>query len=147
MDRKVVANEVLIPEMGRLLAEGREVEFQPKGSSMLPFIRGERDSVVMLRRPTVAVGDIVLARVSSGFVMHRVFAIDGENLTLMGDGNVRGTETCRRDDVLGTVTAIIRDGQSCPPGDGRFWRTLLPIRRYLLAIIRRLPKYKNKKTI
>ena len=144
MDKQVVANDVLIPELGRLLAEGLEVEFQPKGRSMLPFIRGDRDSVVMRKFPEVSVGDIVLARASGHFVLHRVFSVEGDVLTLMGDGNIRGTETCRRGDVLGTVTAIIRSGRPHAPGNGRLWRTLLPVRRYLLAVIRRLPWYRTE---
>ena len=57
----------------------------------------------------------------------------------MGDGNIAGTERCTVADVLGTVTEIIRpDGRRRAPGRARFWRALKPVRRYLLAIYKRL---------
>ena len=87
----------------------------------------------------VDVGDMVLVRTGGRYILHRIIAIDGEALTLMGDGNIRGTEQCTPEDVLGTVVAIERNGKKKKPGDGRFWRLIKPVRRYILAIYRRLP--------
>lgn len=57
-----VPNSVLLPEVERLLREGRRVTLRTRGHSMLPFIVGGRDSVV-LRPPTLPLqpGRIVLA--------------------------------------------------------------------------------------
>lgn len=44
-----VPNEILVPEIGRLLKEGKEVRFTPTGVSMRPFIEGGRDSVILRR--------------------------------------------------------------------------------------------------
>lgn len=139
MVSKVISNEILFPEVDEMLREGREVEFRPKGSSMLPFIRGDVDSVVLVRKYSVEAGDIVLARVGSRYILHRVIRVEGEKITMMGDGNVRGTESCTAADVLGTVVQIVRpSGKACTPGKGRFWKALRPVRRYLLAIYRRI---------
>lgn len=139
MDKKTVPNDILIPEIGKLLSEGREVELRPKGNSMLPFIRQEKDSVVLLKKPGVEVGDIVLAKTGGRFVLHRVYKMEGTALTLMGDGNVAGTERCTVDDVLGTVIRIVRPGgKSVIPSKGMLWKALKPIRRYLLAFYRRI---------
>lgn len=139
MDKKTVPNDILIPEIGKLLAEGREVELRPKGNSMLPFIRQEKDSVVLLKKPDVEVGDIVLAKTGGRFVLHRVYKREGTALTLMGDGNVCGTESCTKEDVLGTVIKIIRPGgKSVVPSKGKLWKALKPVRRYLLAFYRRI---------
>ena len=54
-------------------------------------------------------------------------------------GNITGTEQCTLDDVLGTVVAIEKDGKTVIPGKGRFWYKIKPLRRYILAIYRRLP--------
>ena len=139
MDKRTVANEILLEEAAALMLEGREVTFTPLGNSMLPFIRGGKDAVRLRKNPSVAIGDIILVRLPGRYVLHRLIHMDGDRLTLMGDGNIAGTETCTTGDVLGTVTAILRDGKEIIPGDGRFWRRLLPIRRYILAIYRRLP--------
>lgn len=122
-----------------MLREGREVEFRPKGSSMLPFIRGDVDSVVLVRKDSVEAGDIVLARVGTRYILHRVIRVEGEKITMMGDGNVRGTESCTAADVLGTVVQIVRpSGKARTPGKGRLWKAIRPVRRYLLAIYRRI---------
>ena len=142
MEKRILPNDILLAEAGALLAEGRDVELLVKGNSMLPFLHNERDSVRLRKLDTVAKGDIVLAQISPGnYVLHRVRAVDGEKLTLMGDGNVRGTERCTRADVLGTAVEFIRpDGTRRKPGRGRCWAVLRPIRRYLLYLYRKIVK-------
>ena len=142
-DHKVIVpNDILLEEVRRLLAEGKEVILLTKGQSMTPFIRGERDSVAMIRKPDVCVGDIVLAKVEGErYVLHRVIKREGERLTLMGDGNIRGHEHCTCDLVAGTVTRIIKpSGREIKPRDGRFWRALLPMRRIIIGVWRRVVK-------
>lgn len=139
MDKRVVANEVLLEDAAALMQEGREVTIRPLGSSMLPFIRGGRDSVRLKKMPSVAVGDMLLVRLEGPrYVLHRLIQKDGDRLTLMGDGNLTGTESCTEADVLGTVTAIERGTRVVVPGNGRWWRVLKPFRRYILGIYRRL---------
>lgn len=138
MDKRTFPNEVLLEEAAGLLNEGREVCFTPKGNSMLPFIRGGKDSVVLKKLPTVSVGDIVLVRLPGRYVLHRVVAINNEELTLMGDGNIRGTEQGSLPDVMGTVTSIRKGERNVVPGKGRLWRAIKPLRRYILALYRRL---------
>ena len=107
--RKVILpNSVMLGEVSRLLDEGHSVVIMTKGSSMSPFIRGERDSVRLLRRPSVEVGDIVLSLLpTKRYVLHRVLALDGDNVTLKGDGNLDATESCTLGDIRGTVEAIL----------------------------------------
>ena len=86
------------------------------------------------------VGDIVLARLAGPrYVLHRVVDRNRSLLTLMGDGNLRGTESCTRDDVIGVVTTI----NGVPPGDGLMWRYLKPFRRILLAVYKRVNRLKS----
>ena len=140
MKKMIVPNEILLAEADDLLSKGIEVVLMTKGNSMLPFIRGEKDSVNLKRFGAVEVGDIVLARIApQRYVLHRIFAIDGDVVTLMGDGNLVGTESCRLGDILGTVTEIIRPGGSRKRvTSGALWRKLLPVRRYLLWIYRKI---------
>ena len=142
MEKRILPNEILLAEAGALLAEGRDVELLVKGNSMLPFLHDEQDSVRLRKLETVEKGDIVLALIAPGrYVLHRVRKLEGERLTLMGDGNIRGTEGCTRSDVLGTAIELIGpDGTLRRPGNGRLWAALRPIRRYLLFIYRRLRK-------
>ena len=139
MDKRTVANEILLEEAAALMEEGREVTFTPLGSSMLPFIRGGRDAVRMCKKDSVEVGDMTLVRLGGRYVLHRVIALEGDRVTLMGDGNLSGTESCTLQDVMGTVVAIQRGKREVKPGNGKLWRTVLkPFRRYILAIYRRI---------
>ena len=138
-----IANDILIPELARLMATGKEVRFTPSGVSMRPYIEGDRDSVIlapMNRAPRV--GDILLAQVetlcgSKTYVLHRLIRIEGEMLVLQGDGNLAGEERCNAADIIGRVIAI-----ESPKGRrklltrGRLWYALRQLRKYLLKIYR-----------
>lgn len=141
----VIPNRILLGEVSSLLAEGKEVILMTKGNSMLPFIVGDRDSVRLKSMPEVNVGDVVLARIAEGhYVLHRIIKIDGQNVTLMGDGNIKGTEQCTLADICGTALAVIRPkGREYDPRSAssmrqaRAWRRMLPFRRIILGIYRR----------
>lgn len=138
--QKTIANDILLAEVGRLLAEGHKVELKTKGNSMLPFIVGDRDSVLLCRHEILAPGDIVLAEIKPGtYVLHRIYDIQGDRVTLMGDGNIRGTEHCMSQHILGTVELILKaDGRKIAPGKAFAWKRLLPLRRIILGIYRRI---------
>lgn len=141
MRKVLIPNEVILSEMARQLDEGRDVIMTPKGVSMLPFIRGEKDSVLLRKTSPLYVGDIVLVNFNGTFLMHRIISINGTRITLMGDGHLQGTETGRISDVLGTVIEIIRpNGRHVKPKKGRIWVRLLPVRKYLLKIYRKWNK-------
>ena len=135
-------NEILLEEVATLLDEGREVEIMSKGTSMLPFIVGGRDSVILRKEESGChkPGDIVLARRSPGnYVLHRIIGVGGEKITLRGDGNVFGTETVGRKDILGRVIAVVKpSGRKHVPGNAYLWRQMPPfVRRCFLALYRR----------
>jgi len=144
MESQVISNDVIFEAARRMVNEGRDVEFKPKGTSMLPFIKGEVDSVLLRKTGDMDPGYIVLAKIGERYIMHRVIERDGDHLTLMGDGNIRGTEKCLTSDVIGTVVEIIKpSGKRVKPSMGKLWKALLPFRRVLLAVYRRLPGIRN----
>lgn len=147
MNRIVLPNEIMLGEVSQLLAEGRQVVIMTKGLSMLPFIRGGSDSVVLEKRGSVNRGDIVLAELMDGrYVLHRVLGVNGEDVRLKGDGNLAGTERCLLSDVQGTVVAIQHgSGKVSDPlspealEKWRWWHgTPRGIRRIILGITRRI---------
>ena len=120
------------------LKDGKVIALVPQGISMLPFIKGGVDQVYLLKKEKVAVGDIVLVEYHGKHILHRVYAVDGEKITLMGDGNLEGTEQVAADEVMGTVVDIVHNGRHLKPKKAWLWRHLLPMRRYLLKIHRKL---------
>lgn len=141
-----VSNTALIPEVVRLINEGHTVTIPLRGQSMRPFLEDGRDKALLAASGVPRVGDPVLAEVMPGrYVLHRIVAVNGDDITLRGDGNI-GTERCRATDILASVTGFYRKGRkTLDRTDGIKWRVyswiwmhLLPVRRYLLAIYRRL---------
>ncbi len=145
MDRIVLPNDVLLNEVAQLLGEGREVVITPKGRSMLPFIRGEVDQIKLRQPDGLRVGDIVLAYFGNHYVLHRIVAINGEKVVLMGDGNLKGTEQGDRSEVVGKVVEIITpDLRQHKPGKAWLWRHTLFFRKYLLKVYRKWNKLINR---
>ena len=149
-----VANDILIPELARLLNEQKEVRFTPSGVSMRPFIEGDKDSVILapMNRPP-KVGDILLAQVETmcgnkTYVLHRLVRIENHQspitnhqspilYVLQGDGNLSGEECCNAADIIGRVVAIeTPNGRRKLLTRGRLWYTLRPLRKWLLKIYR-----------
>ena len=138
-------NEI-IEEAVRLVREGVNVTLPVNGYSMLPFIIGGKESVILHRPGLIDVGDVVLAWVDGNrYVVHRIIKLDYDRVTLMGDGNVRGTEHCLLKDVKARVTHVVDAKDKTHYLYNRWrmlgakvWYWLRPIRRYLLAIYRRL---------
>lgn len=148
MRKLIISNNLLFDEVCRLLEEDRQVSILAKGNSMLPFIRGNHDSVLLERVPAeLHKGDIVLFKTEGRYILHRILRIDGENITLMGDGNLQGQEHCRHKDVVGKAVRILPPGEKAidcnAPGErrkARIWLMLRPLRRYLLGCYRRIYK-------
>lgn len=143
--RKEIPNKVLLGLARDMIREGHTATISVKGYSMRPFLEHQRDRVILDAPVGLKEGDAVLAEIAPDhYVLHRIIALDGERVTLMGDGNVRGTESCRLGDVAGVVTHYLRPNRTLQAADPklqrriRLWRRLLPVRRYLLFIYKAL---------
>ena len=129
-------NEI-IEEAIRLVREGVSVTLPVNGNSMLPFIQGPG---------LIDVGDVVLAWVDGcRYVVHRIIRINGDRVTLMGDGNLAGTEHCTLNDIKAIATHVVDAKERTHylynrwrKSAAKIWFRLRPMRRYLLAIYRRL---------
>lgn len=142
-----IENNILIPEMARLLSEGKEVRFTPSGVSMRSFIEGDRDSVIVApfaNSQAPKIGQIVLAKTensdNSVYVLHRIIGITKDGLfRLQGDGNLSGEELCRPSNIYGFVRRIESpSGRAKLLTHGCLWRLLKPARKWLLKLYRHL---------
>lgn len=107
-----VSIEVLIPLFRERLAAGQSVRFSPKGTSMLPMLRQDRDSVVLSPLPErLKKYDLPLYRRENGqYVLHRVIRV-GTTYTCMGDNQFVPEPGLRHDQMIGLVTAFSRKGK------------------------------------
>lgn len=145
--RVILPNAVMLKEVRDFLEQGHSVTIMTKGCSMSPFIRGERDSVELVKRETVVPGDIVLAHLGGGhYVLHRVNSIDGDKVVLKGDGNLDATEQCSLSDICGTATLILKGDKPRFRCDSAWFKRASRrwvsaprlVRRYCLGIYRRI---------
>ena len=136
----------VVPSAIMFVEEGREVVLPVDGRSMLPFIVGGRDSVVLHKCGALRRGDIVLAKtIEKGYVIHRIDSIGSDGVyALLGDGNLAMREHCHSDDIKAVATHVVTpDGRRTPLNEGwnrfagKIWRLLLPVRRYLLWIYKK----------
>ncbi|MBQ3766235.1 MAG: S24/S26 family peptidase [Bacteroidales bacterium] len=151
MEKMVVDNDTFFADVLQVLEQGRRVTIPVKGYSMLPFIRGGKDLVVLEKAGAdLKRDDIVLFHMGPAeggrYVMHRILSVDGDAVDIMGDGVPKNHEHVRRNQILAKAVEILRGGKR--PVDPyspreirkvRFWQRIRPVRRYLLFAYRHLP--------
>ena len=147
----VIDNDAFFADVLTVLDQGKRVTIPVKGYSMLPFIRGGKDLVVLEKAGDVLkADDIVLFHIGptngGRYVMHRILSIDGDKVDIMGYGVPYNHEHVRRSQILAKAVEIVRAGKHpvdpYAPGQLRlvhFWQWLRPVRRYILFIYRHLP--------
>ena len=102
-----------------LLEKTGVIVYTNKGVSMMPLLRQDRDLMVIERKGSERCKkyDAVLFRRpgSQGvYVLHRILRVnDDGTYWIVGDNCVTG-ETVREENVLGILTAVVRDGKNIP---------------------------------
>lgn len=141
-----VNNAEFLPAVISFIEEGHTATISLRGVSMRPFLEDGRDKALLGKPSDIKVGDAVLAEISpSRYVLHRVWKIKGENVTLLGDGNLT-PEHCHLSDIRAKALGFYRKKRDNFDSVDSYkwkvysfiWTRLFPIRRYLLFIHRRL---------
>lgn len=129
-------NDILLKEVCQMLAQGKSVKLRAKGNSMLPFIRGDSDTLLLSPPTTLRKGDIVLAKIENDtYIIHRIIKINKHSILLAGDNNLFQQEKCDKANIFGTVNALIRNSKkhklTTPTSRllALIWYNLLPLRR------------------
>ena len=127
--KKSIPNEILLPEVARLIKEGHTVTITVRGNSMNPFLVDRRDRVTLgdFTTEQLQPGVAVLARdLTERIVFHRIIRRNGNILILQGDGNLMRKD--KRYTADGKVWKLY----------SYWWMKLNPARRWLLALFRRI---------
>ncbi len=133
--KRTISNFSAFSQARDLLLGGESVKIRVRGQSMLPFFQsGSTILLRPIREEDFKVGNVVLAEAGKKkFVVHRIYRIDRNQVTLLGDGNLIGTETMPRNKVYGIVDCSWLHLQLAA-----LWRILRPLRRYPLAVLKRI---------
>ena len=101
---------------------------------MLPFFRsGSTITLRPVQANDIRKYNVVMADAGHAFVVHRIIEVGDEHITLLGDGNYAGTERVTRDKIYGVV-----DCSALHLFFAKIWLWLRPVRRFPLAIFRRV---------
>ena len=143
-----VDNKIFFAEVENLLAEGESVTVRVRGCSMMPHLRDGKHSVVVRRwrAEDIKLGAVMFFEYRGQWIMHRLRRLEGDRRIFAGDGNYKLEEVVGRDALRGVVTDIILPSGKKLSCESFLWRfksgvwLMLPaiVRRYMLAIIRRL---------
>lgn len=131
--KKTIPNELFFASVEEIIGEGGSVEMTVKGFSMRPFIRNERDVVVLspLGERALQRGMVLLFRYRGAHVLHRLCGMENGRLIMEGDGNYRQREEIDAKDVVAYVSELKLEGgrglKYASPG----WRcrTMMSLRR------------------
>lgn len=125
------------------------------GSSMHPVLRNRKDTV-MLRAFTgeIKKGDVVLYRRADGsYILHRVVSRPDQHGFLCAGDNQYVTEHVCLEQVIAVVESFYRGKKQISAGSFVYrafmwiWLCLLPVRRPILGLRRKLGRLRRKRKL
>lgn len=134
-----------MPLIRESLQAGHSVRFFPRGTSMLPMLRQDVDSVVLspidgqLRKYDIA----FYQRDNGKYILHRVIAVN-DTYTCVGDNQITSEPGLRHDQMIAVVTAFYRGEKYIPVTKSIYraycclWVGSLPFRRILKRLVDKL---------
>ncbi len=119
------------------LAEKGVLIYTTTGMSMRPFLRSGQDLMVIAakKQERCRVRDVVLYRRDSGkYVLHRIMAVREKDYVLCGDNCWQLEPGIREDQILGVLTAVIRQDKRTEVSEPAYrrkvfaWWLIYPVR-------------------
>ena len=140
-----------LPDIKKTLAQGKLVEFETHGFSMIPLLHDGGDKVILKKSVSLKLNDVALCKTDEGrYVLHRVIDLNNGGYTLMGDNCVTSERCAGDDDVVGVAVGFIRRGKMISADSKRYrvyvrhrvlflklWRSFWHLADSLVKIFRR----------
>lgn len=120
-----------------LLKSKKTIQISPQGYSMYPLLVPGRDQVVVAPadQEEYRRGDVVLYRRDGGIlVLHRIWKQRKEGYYMVGDNQKEIEGPLRRDQILGVMVCVIRNGKKIPVENAIYrllmgvWLWMRPVR-------------------
>ena len=136
--------DVLMKAYEQLLADD-SVDTLPlviSGNSMSPFLVHDRDTVYLSRlKNPISKGQMLLYRRFNGqYVLHRVYRVEADSLTMVGDAQTELEPGIRPGQVIAVVTSALRKGKMQTPGCfwweffEKVWIRMVPLRPVIRGV-------------
>lgn len=149
---KVISMDDIIPLIKEQIKNNGEVLFTPKGNSMLPLLRDNRD--------TVAIGKassqlkkyqmVLYVRKSGQYVLHRIVKVAGDSYTMRGDNQFVDELGINEEQIIGVVNGFIRKGKKYTLDNKKYklyciiWVNTVKLRKRLWICRKTAGKIKRK---
>lgn len=145
---KILEPEQLMEPLLALLEETESVPLVISGSSMTPFLVHGRDTVYLSKvTQPLKRGDMILYRRDSGaYILHRIYRVEQDSYTLVGDAQAWLETGIRPDQVLAVVSAVRRKGKLLKKGSfwwdffEKVWIRMVPLRSAVRGVYSRVKK-------
>ncbi len=148
-----IPNKLFFAEVETQIKQGKKVRIRVRGNSMLPFLHNGDEVLLQPTRPNdIHKGAIVVAFTDEiPVVLHRIAKIEGEKITLLGDGNTHQWEHTSPDRIIAKVTHCYRGEKSWQTASalyrlaGRLWLAMHPWRRNIILLAWRIKNILKRK--
>lgn len=149
---KLVSMEEIAPIIREQIENGGQVSFTPKGNSMLPLFRNNRDIVTLAKPdfPLKKYSVVFYQRENGQYVLHRLVGTKGESYIMRGDNQFRNERNITKEQVIAVVSGFTRKGKSYQITDRSYrfysvlWSNTVYIRRMYKGLRRIAGKVKRK---
>lgn len=110
---KIVTMDEIAPLIEEKLKSDGKVVFTPKGTSMLPTIVGDVDSVSLVKPefPLAKYSIPLYKRDDGGYVLHRVIGKKNGCYIMRGDNQYFEEKGVREDQIVGVVKTFTHNGE------------------------------------
>ncbi len=147
----VVPMESLAEVIVLQLKNGGRANLMVTGSSMMPMLYSRRDSVTLIpAAQQQKQGDIILYRRENGqYVLHRIIKVVDGGYICCGDNQYEREEVAQQQ-LIAVVEGFVRNGKAYTPDNMSYrlytavWVGLFPLRRYYIALRRRLGRLRSR---
>lgn len=146
---QVVANSYFAIVADKL-KQGTSIRIKVLGDSMYPLIHGGKDEILLIpHQPEeeLPMWSAVFYQWGDHYMVHRYIRREGDVMVMLGDGNLYREEKVPATEIIGVLKTIFHPNgkeTDCLSAEwlkrGERWYKLLPVRRYLLFILKRLRK-------
>lgn len=119
MKKRLIDTEIWMNEISDMIKSGYEVPLNVTGNSMLPFLRHDRDRVILSDfKGCAEKGDILLYKRPDGqFILHRVIKAENDKFWFSGDIQNVAEGPVNIDAVIAKVIKAERNGKWILLGD------------------------------
>lgn len=150
---RLLSPDELMPEYRELLSSGAKLPLVVSGGSMTPFLKHERDTVLLgalTEEPKK--GDILFFRRSGGaYVLHRLVRNDGAALWLVGDAQDEIEGPIMKEQAFAKVIKVRRNGKELSEKSliWQFYKRIWPLttghRKRIFACVSKLRRFFGRK--